>query len=214
MDGVAHKLLTKLRSVAPHKVRVFDGSDDYRDVAVPSRRKKWSQVIETIEAKAWTRVVMLDRSGAELGYIENDGPPSGIEEIGPDNSKGNRERWLLDLMLRAQAEALRARSIEHRDLMAGMRDLMAVQTESMKGLLQLLAMQRDVAADIAAQRTRLELEDQDPITQIMKALEHTPEAMKAIAPIIMALRAGKASKPKLQPPAQPNGESKPAGGAS
>jgi hypothetical protein len=80
---------------------------------------------------------------------------------------------------------------------------MATQNEAMRGVFQLLALQRDVAADVAAQRTRLEQEEgQGDMAQVLKLLESAPQLVQTLAPIVMAMSK---KQPKLPKASQANG---------
>lgn len=201
MDPVADRLLAKLRQLAPHKVRVFDNSDEHRDVAVPNRRKRWSQVIETIEARPWVRCELLNKGGEVLGYIENDGEAKELEELGTGGPSGTAsQRWFLEMMLRSQETALKWRSKEHSELLTGMRDLLEVNTHATRELIEIFRVQRDVSSDVAAMKAAAE--NGGDIDQIVKLLEASPALLQILGPLIMSLR-GK--QPVAKPAAKPNG---------
>jgi hypothetical protein len=115
-------LLQTLRAHNPHKVRAYNGEDDAREIAVPQRRKKWGQVISAIEARAWSRVELLDKSGAILTYVENEGPARETEELGP-SFNGVAGQLLL-------GERIAALCMKHVATAVGQRD------EEMRALLQ------------------------------------------------------------------------------
>lgn len=209
MDTVAETLLTHLRRIAPHKVRVYDASDEYRDVAVPTRRRKWAQVIATIEARPWVRCELLDKSGAALGYVENDGPAGDVEEIGaPATSRAAEQRWLLELMIKAQTTALNFRDKEHAALLQGVRDMMQVQTEAMRETIGLMREQRDIVQETA--QLKAAAEKGDDLDQIVKLIEASPKLMQVMGPLIMAFRAPK----KIAAPAKPAAPNGTANGAT
>lgn len=187
MDDVTAKtLLGHLRQIAPHRVRVYDSSDEYRDVAVPTRRKRWAQVIQTIEARAWVRCELLDRSGAILGYVENNGPAGEIEDIGPSSPAIGQCRWFLELMIKAQTTALQYRDKEHASLLSGIRDMMQVQTEAMQTTIGLMREQRDIVAETAA--IKAAAEKGDDLDQVIKLIESSPKVMQALGPVFALLR--------------------------
>jgi hypothetical protein len=207
MDAVADRLLSKLRQLAPHKVRVYDNSDDHRDVAVPNRRKRWSQVIETIEGRPWVKCELLDKSGAILGYVENDGAAGDVEELGGGGTGGSvQQRWFLEMMIKAQTVALTYRDKEHAALLEGMREMMAVQTQSIRELIALFSIQRDVASDIAAMKAAAEAgSDMD---QIIKLIEASPQLMQSVGPLLQLLFRRALPGPKATkgaPATPPNG---------
>jgi hypothetical protein len=190
VDTVAEQLLIHLRRIAPHKVRVYDSSDEYRDVAVPTRRRKWAQVIATIEARPWVRCELLDKSGAALGYVENNGPPGELEDLsGSQTPRAAEQRWLLELMIKAQTVALTFRDKEHASILQGMRDMMQVQTDAMRETIGLMREQRDIVAETAALKAAAE--KGDDLDQIVKLIEASPKLMQVVGPLVMALRAPK-----------------------
>lgn len=209
MDTVAEQLLMHLRRIAPHKVRVYDASDEHRDVAVPTRRRKWAQVIATIEARPWVRCELLDKAGAVLGYVENEGPAGELEELaGPATARASEQRWLLELMIKAQTTALNFRDKEHAALLTGVREMMAVQTDAMRETIALMREQRDIVAETASLKAAAE--KGDDLDQIVKLIEASPKLMQVLGPLVMAMRAPKKiAAPQAKPaPAAPNGASK------
>jgi hypothetical protein len=197
MDAVADRLLAKLRQLAPSKVRVYDGAGEHRDVAVPNRRKRWSPVIEAIESKPWVQCELLDKQGAVLGYVENDGEAKEIENLAAGSGK---DRWFLEMMLKAQETALRWRSKDHEALLAGMANMLEANTRATHELIEIFRVQRDVSADIAAMQAAAE--NGGDFDQVIKLIEASPQLMTVLAPMLQLLLSRKA-KPKLAPP--PNG---------
>lgn len=208
MDSVAEQLLVHLRRIAPHKVRVYDAADEYRDVAVPTRRRKWAQVIATIEARPWVRCVLMDKAGGELGYVENDGPAGEVEDLssGP-TPRAAEQRWLLELMIKAQTTALTYRDKEHAALLTGIREIMAVQTDAMRETIALMREQRDIVAETAA--IKAAADKGDDLDSVLKLIEASPKLMNVLGPIVMAFKA-QPKKIAAAPakPAAPNGASK------
>lgn len=209
MDDVGAKLLASLRRTAPVKVRAFDAEDTPRDIAVPTRRKRWSQVVATIESRPWVRVELLDKSGAVLGYVENDGPADEIEELGPSGPAGAQiaqARWYLDTMIKAQTAALSFRDKEHSALLQGMVNLLQVSAEQTRELVVFMRLQRDAAIEtVAARAAATARGDEFDLEQLAEVIKASPKLLQALAPIFMGLRA--AVSPSA-PRAQPNGESK------
>jgi len=212
MDPVADRLLATLRRLAPAKVRVYDSSDDHRDIAVPSQRKRWGHVVQTIEARPWLRCELLDKSGAVLGYVENDGAAGEVEELTPAPGGGGgaaQSRWFLEMMIKAQTVALTYRDKEHIVLMQGMRDLMGAQTDAMRELTNLYRVQRDVSAEVATMKAAAE--NGGDVDQIIKLIEASPTLLQALGPLLAALMAPKrlAARPASKPAAPVvNGASK------
>ena len=200
MDAVADKLLSKLRQLAPHKVRVYDGSDTAREIAVPQRRKRWSQVIETIEAVPWVRCELLDKSGAVLGYVENDAAAGELEDLGsgvPAGAAGNK--WFLDTMIRAQREALTWVEKSNAANMQAMAEILRVNAHATSELVELYRVQRDVSTEIATMRAAAE--NKDVFDQMVKLLEAYPELKQMIGPLVLRLMGTVA--PKTTPRATP-----------
>jgi hypothetical protein len=200
MDAVADRLLAKLRQLAPHKVRVYDGSGEHRDVSVPNRRKRWSAVIEAIEAKPWVQCELLDKSGAVLGYVENDGEAKELEQLSPGGAK---DRWFLEMMLKAQDTALKWRNKEHADLLTGMRDLLEVNTHATRELVEIFRVQRDVSADVAAMQAAAA--NGGDMDQIIKLIEASPQLLQVVGPLLQLLLQRGKVKGKLPPAAPANG---------
>ena len=108
VDALHAKLLSSLKRQNPARVRAYAGDDDARDIAVPTRRRRWSAVIEAIEARTWTRVELLDKSGAVLGYVDNIEPAREIEDLGGDTRASklrSESEWIVTLVVKAQREA-------------------------------------------------------------------------------------------------------------
>ncbi len=121
-DAIKETLLATLKRHNPHKVRAYNGEDDSRDIAVPTRRRRWAQVIEAIDARVWTRVELLDKSGSVLGYVDNDGPARDVEDIGPSFAGVGGQ-----LLLGERIAALCMKSV---------REALSSRDEEMKALLQ------------------------------------------------------------------------------
>jgi len=180
---VDSKLLATLRRLSPARVRVYDAADDSRDIAVPTRRRKWDQVISAIEARSWVRCELLDKGGAVLGYIDNEGPAGGVEDIEGDGSREARvlERYL-GIMLRAQTMALTFRDKEHSTLLQTMSDMMAQQVAATQQLVKLYQTQVETAATVAWERATAEAGGD--VEKWMKVAEAAPELMGKLAPLI------------------------------
>lgn len=186
MDEVAQRLLAALRRTAPTKVRVYDAQDEAREVAVPTRRKRWSQVVETVEAVPWVRVEMLDKAGSILGYIKNDGPADEIEELSsPATGANSQVRWVLELMIKAQTMALSFRDKEHAALLVSVREVLDVQSQGMREMVALMRAQRDEAMELA--QIRAAAAQGDGMDEIIKLIEASPKLMQTMAPLLGVL---------------------------
>ena len=93
---VEGQLLGSLRMHEPHEVRAYFGEsdEDFRKLAVPHAkvRKRWSRVLAAVEAKAWTRCELLDKSGAVLAYVANTAAPAELRSITSKAEKFCRPR--------------------------------------------------------------------------------------------------------------------------
>lgn len=214
VDPVIPKLLQALRRLAPHSVRVFDGSDEYRDIAVPTRRKRWTQVIDTIEARPWVKCELRAKGGAVLGYVERDErePAGDLEDIATRvPPEAQHMRWYLDQMLRAQTMALQMVGKEHSAMFAAMQGILEVQTQATREVIELMRQQRDAAAEIAT--IRATASQDDGLDQILKILEASPKLMQQVGPMIAGLMGSRRiaqAKPANTPPSKPppNGAAK------
>lgn len=200
-DGTMSKLLAKLRTLAPAKVRAYAGDDDYRDIAVPTRRKRWSQVVEAIEARSWTRVELLDKGGNVLAYVENAEPAGTVEDISSTVATGKRAEaeWIVNLVVRAQRDAMTFRDAEVKSLLQAQGDVVREMSQAMHGLASIYREQRDAAANVAEMRaTAAAAPDGFNMKELTEAI---PVLMQAL-PLLRALLTGgaPATKPNPKPP--------------
>lgn len=192
MSTSLETLLASLRRHNPARVRAYAGDDDARDIAVPTKRKKWQQVIEAIEARSWSRVELLDKSGAVLGYVENTSMPGDVEDLEPGKVSKTRSdvEWIVNLVVRAQREAValarerdndaqRAMVDTLREVMTAQRDINALQREA-----------RDAAAEVAALQAAA-----DNGGNMKELLEAAPQILSML-PMLKQLYSGGAAKPK------------------
>jgi hypothetical protein len=212
MSEVAARLLTALRRCAPVSVRAYDAEENPREIAVPTRRKRWSQVVTTIEARPWVRVELLDKRGAAIGYVENDGPAEELEELGPGHGGSAvalNQKWLLELMIKAQTTALAARDREVTSLLNGVGSVMQIQGEAMRELVILMRMQRDAAVDVVQARAAAAAAASDgqlSIDDIMSIIKESPKVLQQLAPLFWGLRGMiTGGAPQPPPPAAKNG---------
>lgn len=148
---ITDKLLATLKRHCPTKVKAYAGEDDCRDIAVPTRRKRWGQVIEAIEARSWTRVELLDKSGAVIAYVDNLGVPTDIEELssGATGKTRSDAEWILNLCLRAQREAMAFRDSEVQALLKAQGDVVRELSRAMQDLSGIYSEQRKAAVETA-----------------------------------------------------------------
>jgi hypothetical protein len=192
---ITDKLLATLRRHNPAKVRAYAGDDDFRDVAVPTRRKKWTQVIEAIEARSWTRVELLDRSGAVIAYVDNTSPASDLEDL--DVGKASKTRsdteWIVNLVIRAQKETMAYRDSEVTNLLRAQGDVVREITGAMKDLSAIHAEQRRAAVETAEIRAAAQAGGDS----WKELLEAAPQLLQML-PLLRGLVAGpqQPAKPK------------------
>lgn len=201
IDTTAKALLATLRNLAPTKVRAYSSDDEYRDIAVPTRRRKWAQVITAIDARSWSRVELLDKSGAVLGYVDNGGEATSIEDIEPAPAAvkvKHDAQWIVELAMRTAREALANRDAETVQLLRAQGDVVREMTTAMHGLVQMYQQQVGAAADLAGTRAAAAAAaaagDQGGVRELMDAL---PVIMQAL-PMLRGLLAGGA--PATAPP--------------
>lgn len=192
-DPTTKKLLASLRNHAPSKVRAYAGDDDWRDIAVPTRRKKWAQVIEAVEARAWTRVELLDKSGAVLGYVDNVEPATAIEELSLSPSTASKLRsdseWIVALALRTGHAMLTSRDAEMVAVLRAQGDVMRELVNGMSGLTSIYAAQRDAASEVAAMQATAAAGSGDGSVNVKELLDAAPTILAAI-PMLRQLLSG------------------------
>jgi len=176
------KLNATLRRYRPSRVRVYDANDQSRDVAVPNVRGCWARVEKTIDALPWVRCELLDKTGAHLGYVDNDGAPEDIEELtAPEHGK---QLALLRLMLHAQKEALGFQSREHAELLKGCTEMMRVVVEACKQLAGIYQAQVQAVAETAA----MARQEPDDLEKALAIIEAIPEVGTKALPFLAGLR--------------------------
>lgn len=192
---ITDKLLATLKRHNPSKVRAYAGDDDHRDIAVPTRRKRWSQVIEAIDAKSWTRVELLDKSGAVLAYVDNTGPASELEDVG-DNSRASKTRseseWIVNLVIRAQREAMTFRDSEVQSLLRAQGDVVRELSRAMQDLSGIYTEQRKAAVETAEIRAAATAGG----SEWKELLEAAPQLLQMLPLLRGLLASGSPSQPK------------------
>lgn len=193
-DATTVKLLAALRRHDPFKVRAYNGEDDTRDIAVPQRRKRWATVISAIEAKAWTRVELLDKSGAVLGYAENEGGARDVEELSP-SFVGVGGQLLLgeriaQLCMRSVQLATASRDDEMKALLQAQGEVVREMVTAVKSLGEVYRDRSDAAEDAAESRMQAAAMAAEAAGGDFKQLlEALPTLMQAM-PMLRALLAG------------------------
>lgn len=165
-------------------------------VAVPHGRKRWSKVVETIEHMPWVTCELLAKDGSIVGYVANDGASGEVEELADGRPHGHAQyRWFLEMMIKAQSVAMSAREKEFASVLNAMQEMISVNSQATKELVELYRVQRDVVAETAMTAAQGE----GDIAQIVKLIEASPDLIRMLAPLVMKL-----GKPKL-PPGPPTG---------
>jgi hypothetical protein len=146
-EETAKTLLATLRRIGPAKVRAYTSDDEFRDIAVPTRRKRWTQVLDTLDKLAWSKLELLDSKGALLGQIDNSEPAHELQDLGGGEDKLAPQYSLAlrinELMLRSQEKVLSFRDKETttllqaqgevlREMAAGMHTLAGLYREQVK----------------------------------------------------------------------------------
>jgi hypothetical protein len=112
--NVNETLLATLKRYNPARVRVYHG-EDTREVAVPTRRRRWDAVIAAIMGRAWTSCELLDKSGAVLGYADNETAATDVEELGDVLDAGTRGQLVLGERIAALVVRQTHNALSHRD---------------------------------------------------------------------------------------------------
>lgn len=196
-DKLIGKLLASLKRHNPSKVRAYAGDDDGRDIAVPTRRRRWSQVIEAIEAKEWSRVELLDKSGAVLGYVDNTEGAGELRDIGSGtDGKITEVQRIVQIVINAQRDAMQFRANEVAEVMQAQS---VVIKELVAGVGALGAMYReqvDAATETAAMRATAAAGDGG---QLKELLDAAPTLLQMI-PVLKGLLGGGDVKHQAAPP--------------
>ncbi len=195
-DETTGRLLATLKRHNPFKVRVFNGEDDAREVAVPTRRKRWSSVIEAVDARAWTRCVLLDKSGAELAHVENEGQARELEELGTSFAGVGGQLMLGEriamLAIKSMRDALAFRDQETVALLKAQGEVVREMSQGVRALAEVYREQNEAYADAADARVQAASEAQSgDMKQLLEAL---PQLLQLL-PIVKALVAGEQTKP-------------------
>ena len=194
MSTVDGKLLASLKRHNPSKVRAYAADDDHRDIAVPTRRKKWAQVVETINALSWVRVEMLDKSGAVLGYVENTDPPAGLEDLGSHGGSGHELRLaerICSLVLKGQRDAMTFRDAEVSNLLKAQGEVVREMTAGMRALTAMY--QEQVVASEQLAETRAAAAVQPDPGQLKEFMDALPALMQLL-PLLRGLASGEAPR--------------------
>lgn len=184
------KLLASLKRYSPARVRAYAADDDHRDIAVPTRRRKWAQVIEAVNGKSWVRVELLDKSGAVLGYVDNTEPAGGVEDLSAASGTGHELRLaerICTLVLKGQRDAMAFRDSEVSNLLKAQGEVVREMTAGMRALTAMYQEQVGAAEHLAEMRTRAEQKPEEG--QFRELMEALPTIVQAL-PMLRALLSG------------------------
>lgn len=194
MVAVTDKLLAALKRHNPAKVRAYSGDDDIRDIAVPTRRKRWSAVIEVIESRSWSRVELMTRSGEILGVVDNTSPAGDVEDVGAESRAAktrSEAEWIVQLVVRAQREALTFRDAEVTQLLQAQGAVVRELTNGMQALTAMYQAQVQAAHELATVQAQAASGGDSELKQLLEA---APQLLQAL-PLIRGLLGGGASSP-------------------
>lgn len=187
-------LLEALKRHNPAKVRAYAGDDDVRDIAVPTRRRRWGQVVEAIQARAWSRVELLDRSGAAIAYLDNHEPARDLEPLdaAPSATGGQvllAER-IVGLVQRGQREVMTFRDAELTALLQAQGSVVREMADAMRSLSVLYREQVQTAEHTAELRAtalaQAQAGDGDQVKQLLEALPVILQALPMLRGLLGA----------------------------
>lgn len=196
-DENAGKLLATLKRHNPFKVRAYNGEDDVREIAVPQRRRRWATVIEAIEAKPWTRVELLDKSGAVLGYADNEGPARDAEDLAPSFAGVGGQLMLGEriaaLAMKSVREAMASRDEETRALLQAQGAVVREMATAVTALGEVYQAQREAAEDAAESRAEAAVAANGG--QVKELLDALPQLLQLLPLVKGLLGSGDAPAP-------------------
>lgn len=110
MDDLFARICADFRRVKPHAITVILSDGSEKSIAVRTGRGRWEHAANTIAMwKGETlRVECRDKDNAVIALLEYEQASMlDPERATPPTSAGADARWMLDLMLRAQDQALK-----------------------------------------------------------------------------------------------------------
>lgn len=191
------QLAATLGRYKPSAVTAFVG-DEPRKVHIPNVRKRWVRVVASLQSiGAWSKVELLDKSGALMHTIDNAEPAGDLVDI-PMTARTAELQGLLTIVLKAQREAMAFKNEETQGLFRAMSEMQREQTQAVKALTGLYQEQLKVVRETEQERTSAMVEaaqaaaqDGDQMKQFMEAL---PLIMQAL-PALRAMLTGQSGAP-------------------
>ena len=198
-------LLETLKRHNPARVVAYAGDDDARPISVPTRRRKWAQVIEAINARSWSRVELLDKAGAVLAYVENAEPARELEPLEAATGTGAQiqlaER-IVSMVARGQREVMSFRDAELSALLAAQGSVVREMAGAMSSLSALYREQVQTAETTGELRaTALAHAASSGDDQIRQLLEALPVLIQAL-PMLRGLLSSGPTPPTPPPKAK------------
>jgi len=197
-------LLETLKRHNPARVIAYAGDDDARAISVPTRRRKWSQVIEAINARSWSRVELQDKAGAVLAYVENSEPARELEPLDAATGTGAQiqlaER-IVTMVARGQREVMSFRDAELSALLSAQGSVVREMAQAMSSLSALYREQVQTAETTGELRaTALAHAASSGDDQIRQLLEALPVLIQALPMLRGLLSSGPTPSPTTTPP--------------
>lgn len=199
------KLLSTLKRHNPARVRVTHG-EDVREIAVPTRRRKWGTVIAAIEGRAWSSCELLDKSGGVLAYVENDSLAGELSDLG-ETYEGTRGELRLGeriaaLAIRSMRDAISFRDRETAQLLQAQGAVVREMAEGVRAIADVYREQMQVRQESAETATEAAVAAATANgSQVKELLEAMPLILQAV-PMLRGLLASGA------PASAPNGARK------
>lgn len=187
-SSLGDTLTATLRRHNPSKVRAYSG-DEFRDIAVPTRRRKWAQVVAAIEALSWSRVELLDKAGAVIAYVDNTGPAGDLEDVGERAASSiTQAERIVALVLKGQRETMTFRDSEVTQLLKAQGDVMREMVSGMRALTQIYQAQVEAASEVAALQATAAAGEGGSVKELIDA---APQIIAALPAIKSLLSGGK-----------------------